>query len=91
MAGISGLRISIVEHRDGDCCFVMMAREMYLERMCGREMLRFALAFLVIALMAAALQYFGVAAAMAGIARMIFFIFMLLFLFCLAGHIYRGS
>jgi uncharacterized membrane protein YtjA (UPF0391 family) len=56
-----------------------------------RNMLRFSLAFLLIALIAAALQYFGVAAAMASVARMVFFIFMLLFLFCLAGHIYRGS
>jgi uncharacterized membrane protein YtjA (UPF0391 family) len=58
---------------------------------CAAAMLRFALAFLIIALVAAALQYLGVAAAMASVAKMIFFIFTLLFLFCLAGHIYRGS
>jgi len=54
-------------------------------------MLRMAVGFLVIALLAVATQYFGLAAASAGIQRMVFFIFMLLFLFCLAGHIYRGS
>jgi uncharacterized membrane protein YtjA (UPF0391 family) len=53
--------------------------------------LRMSMAFLVIALIAVALQFFGIAAAAAGIARLVFFVFMLLFLFCLAGHIYRGS
>jgi uncharacterized membrane protein YtjA (UPF0391 family) len=54
-------------------------------------MLRMAMGFLVVALVAVAIQYFGMAVATAGILRMVFFIFMLLFLFCLAGHIYRGS
>jgi uncharacterized membrane protein YtjA (UPF0391 family) len=54
-------------------------------------MLRMAMAFLVIALIAVALEFFWIAVATAGIARLVFFIFMLLFLFCLGGHIYRGS
>ncbi len=54
-------------------------------------MLRMALAFLAIALTAVASQFFGLAMVTAGIARLVFFIFMLLFLFCLGGHIYRGS
>ncbi len=55
-------------------------------------MLRMALAFFAIALVAVAVQFFGIAGAVAaGIARLVFFTFMLLFLFCLGGHIYRGS
>lgn len=57
----------------------------------GFAMLRMALAFLAIALTAVASQFFGLAMVTAGIARLVFFIFMLLFLFCLGGHIYRGS
>jgi uncharacterized membrane protein YtjA (UPF0391 family) len=53
--------------------------------------LRMSMAFLVIALIAVGLEFFGIAAAAAGVARIVFFVFMLLFLFCLAGHIYRGS
>ncbi len=54
-------------------------------------MLRMALAFLAVALTAVAIQFFGLAVVTAGLARSVFFIFMLLFLFCLGGHIYRGS
>lgn len=54
-------------------------------------MLRMALAFLAVALTAVAIRFFGLAVVTAGLARSVFFIFMLLFLFCLGGHIYRGS
>jgi uncharacterized membrane protein YtjA (UPF0391 family) len=52
-------------------------------------MLRMALAFFVVALVAAALGFSGIAVATAGIARILFFIFLLLFLFSLLGHLSR--
>jgi len=54
-------------------------------------MLRMAMAFLTIALVAAGLDSFGIVRAATGTARIVFVIFMLLFLFCLGRHIYRGS
>ena len=52
-------------------------------------MLRMALAFFVVALIAAALGFSGIALATAGIARILFFIFVLLFLVSLLGHLSR--
>jgi uncharacterized membrane protein YtjA (UPF0391 family) len=49
-------------------------------------MLRLALAFAVLALLAAALGFIGIALAAAGIARILFFIFLLLCLFSLGAH-----
>jgi uncharacterized membrane protein YtjA (UPF0391 family) len=54
-------------------------------------MLRMALAFLVLTLLAAALGFMGIAIAAAGIARILFFIFLLLCLFSLGGHIFSGA
>ena len=52
-------------------------------------MLRMALAFFIVALFAAALAFSGIAVATAGIAKIFFFVFMLLFLVNLAGHLFR--
>jgi uncharacterized membrane protein YtjA (UPF0391 family) len=48
-------------------------------------MLRWALAFFVVALIAACFGFLGIAVAAAGIARILFFIFLVLFLVSLVG------
>jgi uncharacterized membrane protein YtjA (UPF0391 family) len=53
------------------------------------EMLRWALGFFVIALVAALLGFTGIAVASAGIAKIIFFIFLILFVVSLLGHLFR--
>jgi uncharacterized membrane protein YtjA (UPF0391 family) len=52
-------------------------------------MLRWALGFFVIALFAALLGFTGIAVASAGIAKIIFFIFLILFVVSLLGHLFR--
>ena len=52
-------------------------------------MLRWALAFFVVALIAAIFGFTGIALAAAGIAKILFFIFVVLFLFALLGHAFR--
>jgi uncharacterized membrane protein YtjA (UPF0391 family) len=52
-------------------------------------MLRWALGFFVIALVAALLGFTGIAVASAGIAKIIFFIFLILFVVSLLGHLFR--
>ena len=54
-------------------------------------MLRWALAFFVIALIAAGLGFTGVAVAAAGIAKILFYLFLILFLVTLMGHLLRRS
>ncbi len=53
-------------------------------------MLRWALIFLVIALIAGALGFTGVYVAAAGIAKLLFFIFVVLFVVSLIMHLARG-
>jgi uncharacterized membrane protein YtjA (UPF0391 family) len=53
------------------------------------KMLRWALGFFVIALVAALLGFTGIAVASAGIAKIIFFIFLILFVVSLLGHLFR--
>ena len=53
-------------------------------------MLRWALIFLVIALIAAALGFTGVYVAAAGIAKILFYIFVVLFVVSLIMHLARG-
>ena len=53
-------------------------------------MLGWALTFLVIALIAGALGFTGVYVAAAGIAKILFFIFVVLFLVSLVMHMVRG-
>ncbi len=50
-------------------------------------MIRWALGFFVIALIAAVLGFGGVAVAAAGIAKIIFYIFLVLFVVSLIGHL----
>jgi uncharacterized membrane protein YtjA (UPF0391 family) len=50
-------------------------------------MLRWALGFFVVALIAAVLGFGGIAVAAAGIAKIIFYIFLVLFLVSLIGHL----
>jgi uncharacterized membrane protein YtjA (UPF0391 family) len=52
-------------------------------------MLRWALGFFVIAIIAALLGFSGIAVASAGIAKLIFYIFLVLFLISLVGHLVR--
>jgi len=52
-------------------------------------MLRWALAFFLVALVAAFLGFTGIALATAGMAKILFFIFLFLFLASLVGHLFR--
>lgn len=54
-------------------------------------MLRWALGFFIVALLAAVLGFSGIAVAAAGIAKIIFFIFLVLFLASLIGHLLRRT
>ncbi len=53
-------------------------------------MLGWALTFLVIALIAAALGFTGIYVAAAGIAKLLFFLFLVLFVISLIMHLFRG-
>jgi len=53
-------------------------------------MLNWALIFFIVALIAGVLGFGGVAIAAAGMARSRFFIFIILFLLSLVGHLFRG-
>jgi len=52
-------------------------------------MLNWAITFLVVALLAAILGFTGVAVAAAGIAKIFFFVFLVLFVVSLIGHVAR--
>jgi uncharacterized membrane protein YtjA (UPF0391 family) len=54
-------------------------------------MLRWALAFLIVALIAAALGFTGIAGASAGIAQILFWLFVAVFLVMLLGSLMRGK
>jgi uncharacterized membrane protein YtjA (UPF0391 family) len=54
-------------------------------------MLRWALAFFVVALVAAVLGFGGIAVAAAGIAKLLFFVFLVLFLVALLGGLVRRA
>jgi uncharacterized membrane protein YtjA (UPF0391 family) len=54
-------------------------------------MLRWALAFFVIAIIAAVFGFGGIAVAAAGIAKILFFIFLVLFLVALLGGLVRRA
>jgi uncharacterized membrane protein YtjA (UPF0391 family) len=53
------------------------------------SMLRWALIFFVVALMAAVLGFTGIALAAAGVAKILFYIFVILFVLSLLGHVAR--
>jgi uncharacterized membrane protein YtjA (UPF0391 family) len=54
-------------------------------------MLRWALAFFVVALIAAIFGFLGIASAAVGIAKVLFFIFIILFLISLIGGLVRRA
>jgi uncharacterized membrane protein YtjA (UPF0391 family) len=54
-------------------------------------MLRWALTFFVVALIAAVLGFTGIALAAAGIAKILFYLFLILFLITLLGHLLRRT
>jgi uncharacterized membrane protein YtjA (UPF0391 family) len=54
-------------------------------------MLRWALGFFVVALVAALLGFTGVAVAAAGMAKILFYLFLILFLVTLVGHLLRRT
>jgi uncharacterized membrane protein YtjA (UPF0391 family) len=54
-------------------------------------MLRWALTFFVVALIAAVLGFTGIALAAAGIAKILFYLFLILFLVTLVGHLLRRT
>ena len=54
-------------------------------------MLRLALGFFVVALIAGVLGFTGIAIATAGIAKILFYIFLVLFVLSLVGHLFRQT
>ena len=54
-------------------------------------MLRWAIGFFIIALIAAVLGFGGIAIAAAGIAKLLFYLFLILFLLTLVGHLIRRA
>jgi len=54
-------------------------------------MLGWAVGFFIVALIAAVLGFSGIALAAAGIAKILFFIFLVLFLVSLVGHLLRRT
>jgi len=54
-------------------------------------MLGWALGFFIVALIAAVFGFSGIALAAAGIAKILFFIFLVLFLVSLVGHLLRRT
>jgi uncharacterized membrane protein YtjA (UPF0391 family) len=54
-------------------------------------MLRWALGFFIVALIAAVLGFGGIAVAAAGVAKLLFYLFLILFLVTLVGHLIRRT
>jgi uncharacterized membrane protein YtjA (UPF0391 family) len=54
-------------------------------------MLRWALGFFIVALIAALLGFTGISVAAGGIAKILFYLFLTLFLVTLMGHLLRRS
>jgi uncharacterized membrane protein YtjA (UPF0391 family) len=54
-------------------------------------MLRWALGFFIVALFAAVLGFSGIALAAAGVAKILFYIFLVLFLVSLVSHLLRRT
>jgi len=69
-------------HRNGRCQAISTE---------GFPMLRWALAFFVIAIIAAVFGFGAIAVAAAGIAKILFFIFLVLFLVALLGGLVRRA
>jgi uncharacterized membrane protein YtjA (UPF0391 family) len=54
-------------------------------------MLRWALGFFIVALVAALLGFTGIAVAATGVAKILFYLFLILFLVTLLGHLLRRT
>jgi len=54
-------------------------------------MLRWALGFFIVALIAAVLGFTGIAVTAAGIAKVLFFVFLVLFMFSIVAHLLKRS
>jgi uncharacterized membrane protein YtjA (UPF0391 family) len=54
-------------------------------------MLRYALGFFIVALIAAVFGFTGIAVAAAGVAKLLFFLFIILFVVSLLAHVLRGQ
>jgi uncharacterized membrane protein YtjA (UPF0391 family) len=54
-------------------------------------MLRWAIGFFIVALIAAVLGFGGIAIAATGIAKLLFYLFLILFLVTLVGHLIRRA
>ena len=72
----------------GGFCAVARTKE---ERKEAGNVLRWALGFFVVALIAAIFGFTGIAVAAAGIAKTLFFVFLVLFLFSLMSHLLRRN
>src|SRR5262249_17555097 len=74
-----------------DCKFHLTGRILHGIRHSDRRMgmLSWALIFFLVAMLAAVLGFTGIAAAAAGIAKILFFLFVILFLVTLLGHVAR--
>ena len=57
----------------------------------GGTMLRYALIFFIVALIAAAFGFLGIATAAVGVAKILFFVFLVLFLLSLVGGLVRQT
>jgi uncharacterized membrane protein YtjA (UPF0391 family) len=88
-------------YNEGESCRVPQDMNQQKARFRAREilnkkhkevvMLRWALGFFIVALIAAVLGFSGIAVASAGIAKILFFIFLVLFLVSLVSHLLRRT
>lgn len=88
---------SDVPHNARSLAFTSLVGINELGRVCSPDlgdsedsmMLRWALIFFVVALLAAVLGFTGIAIAAAGVAKILFYIFVILFVLSLLGHVAR--
>jgi uncharacterized membrane protein YtjA (UPF0391 family) len=66
-------------------------RETVRLRIAEVNMLRWAIVFFIVALLAAVMGFTGIYVAMAGIAKILFFFFLVLFVISLIGHVARRA
>ena len=90
MANPAFRSIRLPEHFSGSDACVGMASVATTDKG-PTAMLRYALIFLVIALIAAALGFGGLAGTAVGIAKLLFYIFIILFVVGLIMHLVRGN
>jgi uncharacterized membrane protein YtjA (UPF0391 family) len=86
---VRGIRYKDQVARRANAAFDSVTRD--LDAVQGGFMLRWALIFFVVALVAAVFGFLGIAVAAAGIARILFFIFLVLFLVSLVSGLLRRA